>query len=385
MRNAINEPGMRAKVINTFESVWLGRLEPEGVLIYVATVWHEHDLTNHLMKNPLYSFIFMGVSNDMTHIEMKLINCSTTHPCYTGEDIIKIPLWKEKWSREELVDRRCKTGEASFARGYRNIPWNDTDLLFKHFDDCLDCDTSVEEWVEHAKKKQIAGRQVSFAVGVDLSGAKRPGNVVFVAGTIEGENKIVPVDIRTGNWTSPQLADVIKDVYMTWKPTIIYVENVALQEMLLEWIRLQMEQGRFIPMPIEGFMTGKQKSDPLVGLPGMEVEFKNKMWQICWKSFDSHDKESCLCEWCRWRKTMKQYPFSGDTDIVMSSWFTREAMRKYCGIGSMMMTAADYREVMQSNTGISSKSAEKLEQYIDNMFNAPAGVMSTAGFQGYSW
>lgn len=51
-RNAIIQPSLRTQVIETVKETWMSRLEPWGWLIYVATVWHEEDLTHHLVLDP---------------------------------------------------------------------------------------------------------------------------------------------------------------------------------------------------------------------------------------------------------------------------------------------------------------------------------------------
>ena len=366
-KNAIDEPGMRKKVIDTYESTWLSRLEPDGVLIYIATVWHEDDLTNYLMKNPSFSFIFMGISSDNTAIDMKLINAGETHPCYTGEETIRVPLWENKFNKTVLDAMEAGRQASTYARCYRNIPYSDKDLTFPSFNKCINKDISTKEWIEHAKEATNKGLKVTFATGVDLSGAKRSGNVIFTVGAIEGENRIVPVDIKIGeNWTSPTTASYIKEVYRVFKPVVINIENVALQEMLLEWMRLDADRGYTEAMPIEGFMTGRNKSNPEIGLPGMEVEFKNNMWEIPFKDQADHSS-ICRCNWCQWKATMNSAPFSSETDTMMASWFAREGIRKYALNGSIL-TDEDYEEVSKTMHTINSNDVEQLDRAMQEMY-----------------
>jgi len=51
-RNAIVQPSLRQQVIDTIKETWMSRLEPWGWMVYVATVWHEDDLTHHLVLDP---------------------------------------------------------------------------------------------------------------------------------------------------------------------------------------------------------------------------------------------------------------------------------------------------------------------------------------------
>lgn len=371
-RNAIAEPALREKVKQSYRNAWMSRLEDDGVVIYVATVWHESDLTMELVENEGYAFCIMRVSDDLETIEVSFKNINDSHPCWNGGAPYKIDLW-EKFNKEELKRKEQDLGPTAFNRGFRNIPWSDDALMFRSFAECIDPDLSVKDFVKEAKRlRDTENRVIHFITGVDLSGSKRPGNVVFTAGIIEGNNQIIPVDIRMGAWTSPQTADVIKEVYRMWRPLVIYVENVALQNMIIEWMQLEAVQHRAEHMPIEGFMTGLNKAHPENGLPGMEVEFRNHMWKIPGKEFMGHEY-SCVCPWCSWIKSMKGYPFSGETDTVMASWFMREGMRKYCGMGSLMMTSQDYKDLSNDSTGIAGFDLEDVDNYMSSLYLAPAG------------
>jgi hypothetical protein len=183
-------------------------------------------------------------------------------------------------------------------------------------------------------------------------------------GVIEGENVMVPVDIRIGKWTSPQTAEQIQEVFRMFQPRIIYVENNALQEALEQWMRDSAEKGSLDRMPIEGYLTTKKKADPLLGLPGIEVEMKNRMWMIPGKDF-LHHTTGCGCAWCVLKEEITSYPFSATTDVLMALWFCREAVRKYIGLGSVMMTKEDYDDLLKNTKTISKMNTDELERNLD--------------------
>jgi hypothetical protein len=371
MKNSIQEPALVPKIKDTFRGTWLSRLEPDGIVIYIATVWTDRDLTYELRNDPAWSFCIMSVTEDMDNIEVRFTNIDNTHPCYTGRDVDYIELWEPYFSKEALKQKLLQLHEANYNRGFRQIPYASEDLVFKSFMSCLDKDYSVESWISHARKEAKNSKKTTFATGVDLSGAKRPGSVIFTVGVLEGENKIVPVDIRSGKWSSPQLAKQIEEVYRAWRPIVINVENVALQEMLLEWMRLYMSEGKMEYMPIEGFMTGKQKSDPMIGLPSMELEFKNGMWLIPF--FDQrHDDDNCDCPWCTWKREMSTYPFASTTDTVMSCWFAREGIRRYA-MGGSIMTEDDYNDVLKNRHSIANSDVDATNKIFERFYHDAAG------------
>ena len=64
LRTGVQEPSRRQAVIETFHNVWLSRLEPTGQCIYIATSWHEEDLTHVLAQNPSFGVLAQAISED---------------------------------------------------------------------------------------------------------------------------------------------------------------------------------------------------------------------------------------------------------------------------------------------------------------------------------
>jgi hypothetical protein len=76
-RNAIVQPSLRQQVIDAAKETWMSRLEPWGWMVYVATVWHEEDLTHHLVLDPEvrggYLALVQVVRNDWRGIDCYLV------------------------------------------------------------------------------------------------------------------------------------------------------------------------------------------------------------------------------------------------------------------------------------------------------------------------
>lgn len=345
LRNTVEMPALQPLVQGSFSGVWMPILAPTGFCVYVATPWTDNDNTQVVIESPQWSFCVMRLSNRIDCIEVSFTNIDETHPCYhMNKGNFEINLWKEMWSRQAYLQRKATMTDADFARAYFCRPFSFEDLMFPSFEQCMDDDITPEDWLACVRKRlndeTKVKTSVSFITGVDLSSAKRPGNVIFTAGLLHEEGKIVPVDIRTGKWTSPELAKQIGEVFMQFRPSAILVENVALQEMLLEWMEQEIKNNRLPPMPLEGFLTGKQKADPVMGLPGMEVEFKNMMWMVPNKQRINHDA-LCECEWCRFIREMKTYPFSATTDMIMACFVS----------GTQVMTYEGYKNIEDIKCG----------------------------------
>ena len=183
------------------------------------------------------------------------------------------------------------------------------------------------EWIQEARE-----RGWRFCCGVDLSGTGREGNVIFT-GAVDAAGMRVPVEIRCGKWSSPELARQLDAVDERYSPEIILVENNGYQQAFRDWAAADRQAhlwtGRVLP-----FTTGKNKADVTHGLPGLEIEFENGVWRIPHREFASHGA-ACdhgsngeACGWCRWADEMSQYPYVGNDDTVMACWFFREACRK---------------------------------------------------------
>jgi len=156
--------------------------------------------------------------------------------------------------------------------------------------------------------------------GVDLSSAARKGNVIFTI-ALKPTGARIPIDIRRGNWSSPDTAGQVIDVFRTHHSRIILVENNAYQSALLEWIGQL--PGAPKDLPVIGYTTGRQKWQEGVGLGSLEVEFSRGAWEI----YAPEHQPACQCAWCVWVGEMKLHPLASTTDCVMACWFSREAIR----------------------------------------------------------
>ena len=170
-----------------------------------------------------------------------------------------------------------------------------------------------------------------FATGIDLSGLNRAGNVIFT-GAVNAQRNYVPVDIRIGHWTSPQLAQQMDQVDALWQPEIILVENNGYQQAFQQWVQTDRVQHPWWSR-IKPFTTGQNKNSIILGLPSLEVEFHNRAWRIPEAEFASHGNHCTRghdgkpCPWCRWKEEMTNYPHTTMNDTVMATWFFREACR----------------------------------------------------------
>lgn len=218
----------------------------------------------------------------------------------------------------------------SFARGFQMRAFTDDERLFPSFKTCYSHGVALGNI-------QRSGWPVF--VGVDLAGARRAGNVIFVVALEPGTNRRYPLEIRRGAWTSPETARNLAEVHANYSNIRhIMVENNGYQQSIIDWIRHAGGDSSFW-YKIESFTTGANKMSIDVGLPSLEVEFANKAWVVPADEFEGHPP-TCQCGWCAWVTEMNNYPMSGDNDCVMAAWFAREGIARWgsasaMGLGSL--------------------------------------------------
>ncbi len=303
-RNAIAHPALRELVKDTFQDVWSNLLTKTGRAVYIATPWHEDDLTAALKGNSEWAVLEQPI----------------------GEDLI--PIWKAGWTQERLAARRREIGDRAFARGFRLRPFSDKDQIFRAISRCLRPDLSIQDidprWprftgvdVGHAKRKAMTRSTTAQN--------KKPYTVIFTF-ALDPESRRWPLDIRRGHWSGPETANQVIDVNDQHHPEAIVVENNAYQNTLIDWIE---QTSKDKSIPLQAFTTGANKADEMIGLPGLSAEFENLIWVIPTDGLEEDELgEEWPESWFAWIVEMKGYPAATLTDTIMACWFAREGVRR---------------------------------------------------------
>ena len=228
-----------------------------------------------------------------------------------------VPAWSV-WNPERLQAERDNNPRA-FARGFQMMAFTDDERMFPSFPTCL---------MPGVPAASFAQRGWPVFMGVDLAGKNRPGNVIFIVAVDPLTQRRYPLEILAGAWTSPETARQLAMAHSRHPNTrVIMVENNGYQQAIIDWIKNSPTDHSFW-FKIESFTTGANKVKPEVGLPSLEVEFKNKAWVIPHEEFERHTI-TCHCGWCTWNSEMRHYPMSASTDTVMGCWFAREAVSRW--------------------------------------------------------
>jgi len=218
------------------------------------------------------------------------------------------------------MEKRAEEPRA-FERGFRLLALSDDERTFPSFEQCYEHGVSLGELQRGSWPK---------FTGVDLAGAARRGNAIFTIAVDPSTKRRVPVDLRHGAWRSNETAAQIAEVNQLYSPVVIMVENNGYQQAIIDWCQANKGVAGISDfwMKLEATTTGRNKMDPRLGLPGLQVEFANKAWIVPRNAYETHPV-TCPCSWCVWDREVRNHPLAPSSDLVMAMWFARQGVENY--------------------------------------------------------
>lgn len=231
------------------------------------------------------------------------------------------PLWRERGFTPEFF-RKMQTSPraevaAAYNRGYRLVAINDSDKTFPHYPNCRRRGVVLGD---------ILRNGWPTFTGVDLSGSKRKGNAIVTVAVDPYSKVRYVVDVRMGAWRSSETAVQISIVYEQFHPKAIFVEDNGYQEALIDWMKVAGLSCWPIVEPTT--TTGYTKHSSELGLPALDIEFKNEAWVIPWSEFEGASPEDPGQRgmWARLDVELANHPFAATADGTMATWFARQAI-----------------------------------------------------------
>jgi hypothetical protein len=297
----------REKVTKWLVSTVLGRLLDGGRIVCLGNAWYPDDVMHALAER--------GFSS---------IHEEAYRETEDGSIVPESILWPEQWPLERLGPRpgserkdgspskRRELGTVEALRQLRCIPYSAGQGRFK-----LD-------WFDAA---MAAGRQLTFVeeyhgpwptfMGVDLGVQAKEGHDAwgFWVMAVNPETKQRRVlNALEERMEGPAGIRLLKDWHRRYG-AVIMVENNAAQEFIRQFAK---EQG----LPTRPFTTGKNKADPAFGVPSLGVELEQGMWVL--PCGDEASQKIAI----KWRTQCLAFaPGQHTGDLLMASWFAREACR----------------------------------------------------------
>lgn len=224
-----------------------------------------------------------------------------------------------KWTKEDYAARQ---GDRGFDRGYLLRAWSEDEIFFPGWPSCYSYGVAVHEIARNPAWPKFTG--------VDLSGPNRPGNAIVTVAVDPGTRRRYPVDVRFGNWKSNETAEVLQDVNNTFRPTLIMVEDNGYQTALEDWARATKGQNDYWQKLQATTTTAQTKRSESLGLPALQVEFRNKAWSLPADLWEG--KRMDESPWARLDYEFRNYPLASSSDGVMALWFARQGIEQYGGM-----------------------------------------------------
>lgn len=286
----------RGKLVKWFFSTIPGRLLEGGRIICLGNAWYPDDLMHEMAKRG-YTVIRQEAYRETGD----------------GQIIPESVLWPAQWSVERLEKRREELGPIEAQRQLRCIPYQPGEGRFQM------------EWFDQAME---AGRDLTFVdeyqgpepvfMGVDVGISEKEGRDPWGLWAFRVNPKTqrrTLLNAAEERMDGRRGIDTLKDWYRRYG-AVLMVENNAAQDFIRQFAGAE-------GVPTLPFTTGKNKADPAFGVPSLGVELSQGMWIL--PCADERSQRMAVL----WRTQCLAFaPGQHTGDLLMASWFAREAARK---------------------------------------------------------
>ncbi len=288
----------RERITKWFFSTILGRLLDGGSIICTGNAWYPDDVM-HALKERGFTVIQEEAYRETEE----------------GDIVPESILWPEQWSLARLKERRREyggPGSVEANRQLRCIPYSAGQGRFRM------------EWFDKAME---AGRGLTFVdeyhgpwptfMGTDVGVNAKEGHDAWgfwVMAVDSKTNRRLVLNMREERMDGPAGLRVLKEWNKKYGP-VIMVENNAAQDFIRQFAK---DEG----VPTRPITTGKQKANPEFGVPSLGVELEQGLWIL--PCGDEQSQKMAI----KWRTQCLAYaPGQHTGDLLMASWFAREACR----------------------------------------------------------
>lgn len=269
------------------------RLTARARVRFLTNAWHPQDLAHELAKKEDWVSFKYPIHRD-------------------GESI-----WPERWPWERIEQRARELGPSEAQRvlmcvaraeGIAHFPPNGIELALR-----------LGDGTELAQALVTVPRGYRTFTGVDLAVKQTEKNDTTCMLTIAVDMRTTQrsiIGIDRGRWPGPEIVRRIIDVHRRFQ-SVVWVEDNAAQDYLRQWVNERE------PIPIKGFTTGRNKSHPEYGIPGIATEMERGLWRIPNSGGRVHPEIQKLID-----EATYYSPEVHTGDALMALYFAREAARQ---------------------------------------------------------
>lgn len=291
----------RRKLSSWVKSTVFTRLTAGSLVAFLTNAWHPRDLAHELVK-------------DRGWHEIK-------RPIRNPDGVI----WWSWWTEVRLALKRKDLGPLEYARSFECNARDDAARVFR------------PEHVEYAQKRgagygfihglDIMPDNCLVVTGVDLAAGddtkKQGARTALVSVFFHPNQDRQVVRIRTGRWRARQILEELAIAGNLFpRNHWIVVENNGVQRWILD---LAQENDMDVGVALVPFQTGRNKTDPRLGIGSMSAEYESKRWIMpadCETEEEQAEVESLVAQ------IIDYVPEAHTGDALMAKWMAREIGRK---------------------------------------------------------
>ncbi len=222
--NSLNQ---RDKLWDWFRSTVYTRLEPDGAIILIMTRWHEDDLCGRIINE------FKNIDEKWRVIKLPAI---ATEDDILGRNIGEA-LWEKRFNKNILFEKSKAMGEYWFNSLYQQRPQPASGGIFKRkYFRYFEQTENHFILTQGENERLIEIKSCKFFITVDLaiSLATNADYTVLLVAAITNNNEIIVVDIIRKRVEANEHIEILKDIYMRYKPILIGIESVQYQSALIK-------------------------------------------------------------------------------------------------------------------------------------------------------
>ena len=201
----------------------LDLLEPTGHILIIGTRWHFADLYGWVLDDP----------------EIKKDFDVMVRQAYVGEWGRGELLFPSKFSWQVLEELKRQKGSTEFNAQYMNNPIDAEDADFRRI------------WFKYYEDIDTKGLQLNYFTTIDpaISSEKSADFSAIVTVGVDKENNMYVVNLVREHFNPKELIDKIIDVYQTYYPISVGIEEVSFQKTLRFFMMDRMrERNVFLPL-----------------------------------------------------------------------------------------------------------------------------------------
>ena len=299
----------RRRISRWFWGVVEARLLDGGRIFLIGTPWHPDDILGEAEERGFYALTYRA--------EML--------PSDTGNPKHLLASWPERWGEERLEDKRARLPGHEFDRQFLCLASSESSRFFSPDDIAAAFDAGRGLTL----LESLNGDRADWRIynGVDLATGEegRDRTVMFVVGLRpDGIRRVL--HLRAGRWGQIEILRNLLDVERQFAPDVHAVESNAQQRYVIQASRDRQimaalgaepnELARLRIMPTQ--TTGASKTDPILGIKGMSMDFEARKWQV---------PDAPLTR--QWASEMERWtPDSHTGDILSAAYQAEQAIRR---------------------------------------------------------